>query len=50
MVYAGGSRFLLALDAASGDPLWSFDTGGLLLGSPLVVDEMVYFGSGDGWV
>ena len=30
--------------------LWSFDTVGILLGSPLVVDGMVYFGSGDGWV
>jgi outer membrane protein assembly factor BamB len=40
------------LDAETGRPLWTFDTGGLVSGSTLVADGKVYLGTekGDLWV
>jgi outer membrane protein assembly factor BamB len=48
-VYTGRSssgRFR-ALDAATGQERWMHQTGGPIFSSPVVVDETVYFGSGD---
>ena len=40
--------FLHALDAASGKPLWKYDTFAAVWGSPLVADGKVYLGDEDG--
>jgi outer membrane protein assembly factor BamB len=43
---AGGqSGYLHALDGASGDQLWEFDTGGPVYGSPAIVDGTAFVGS-----
>ena len=52
VVYSGrsSSGFFRARGAATGDVLWEFQTGGLVFGSPTVVDELVYVASGGGGV
>jgi outer membrane protein assembly factor BamB len=39
-----------ALDAASGEPQWSFTAGGRVDSPPTIVGGRVYFGSADGYV
>lgn len=39
-----------AIDAATGEEIWSHRTGGLVFSSPLLVDGGLYVGSGDGRV
>ena len=47
-VYAGSSDGnLYAVEAATGEFLWRFETGGAIGSSPTVVDGTVYFGSAD---
>lgn len=48
-VYVGGrDRQLHAVDCLSGKPRWKFKAGGRVESSPLVFDDAVVFGSGDG--
>lgn len=51
-VYAGcWDGNLYALDAATGDELWSFETGSIIVASPAVADDgTVYCPSNDGFV
>ncbi|MBA2298220.1 MAG: PQQ-binding-like beta-propeller repeat protein, partial [Actinobacteria bacterium] len=43
-VYAGSySGRFVALDAATGDTVWSFRANGQISGSPTVIDGVVYF-------
>lgn len=37
---------MFALDAATGNPLWSYKSGGSVICGPAVVDGVVYWGSG----
>lgn len=47
VMYAGSqSGSMYALDAASGKVLWSFASGGSVIGGPAIVDGVVYWGSG----
>jgi len=47
VMYAGSqSGLMYALDAASGKVLWSFASGGAVVGGPAIVDGVVYWGSG----
>ena len=39
---------MYALNAQTGDFLWSYQTGGNVYSSPAVVDGVAYFGSYDG--
>jgi polyvinyl alcohol dehydrogenase (cytochrome) len=49
LIYAGSSSgFMYALDAATGNVLWSFDSGGSVLDGPSIVDGVLYWGSGYG--
>jgi outer membrane protein assembly factor BamB len=46
VVYVGSYDYhLYAFNAATGQPLWSADTGGFINSSPAVADGMVYVGS-----
>jgi polyvinyl alcohol dehydrogenase (cytochrome) len=48
-VFAGSmdpSGMMYALDASSGDVLWSFKSGGTVYGGPAVVGGVVYWGAG----
>ena len=50
-VYFGsGDGHAYALDAASGDLLWKFQTGDVVHSSPAFADGVVYFGSWDSWI
>ena len=42
------SGFMYALDAATGEILWSFDSGGSVVDGPSIVDGVLYWGSGYG--
>ncbi len=44
------STNLRALDPATGDERWVVHTGALIFSSPTVVDDLVYIGTGAGWV
>jgi len=47
VMYAGSqSGSMYALDAASGKVVWSFASGGSVVGGPAIVDGVVYWGSG----
>ncbi len=47
VVYGGSySGMMYALDAAAGTILWSFDSGGSVIGGPAIADGVVYWGSG----
>ena len=47
VIYAGSSSgFMYAFDARSGEILWSFDSGGSVVGGASIVDGVVYWGSG----
>jgi polyvinyl alcohol dehydrogenase (cytochrome) len=47
VMYAGSwSGSMYAINAASGDILWSFASGGSVIGGPAVVDGTLYWGSG----
>jgi polyvinyl alcohol dehydrogenase (cytochrome) len=48
MAAGAGAHTMFALDAASGDILWSFPSGGSVNGGAAVVDGVVYWGSGYG--
>ncbi len=49
VVYVGsGDKFVYALDALTGEYLWSFGTGGEVASSPAVAEGMVFVGSHDG--
>ncbi|VGO19582.1 outer membrane protein assembly factor BamB family protein [Pontiella sulfatireligans] len=49
IVYAGTpSRFVFAVDAASGEEIWRFETSGQVSGAPGVQDGRVYFGQQGG--
>jgi outer membrane protein assembly factor BamB/serine/threonine protein kinase/FKBP-type peptidyl-prolyl cis-trans isomerase 2 len=48
-VYVGsGDGNVYALDAGTGEGVWSFETGTAVVSSPTVVDGTVYVGSNDG--
>jgi polyvinyl alcohol dehydrogenase (cytochrome) len=47
VVYAGSfSGSMYALDSVTGTVLWSFDSGGSVIGGPAIADGVVYWGSG----
>ena|GEM_PF-5662261 len=47
-MYIGSEDFTLrAFDSATGTPLWSYLTGGQVLGGPTATSSAVYFGSND---
>jgi len=47
VVYAGSfSGFMYAMDAKTGNILWSFDSGGAVVDGPAIADGVVYWGSG----
>jgi len=47
VLYAGSqSGSMYALDAATGNILWSFASGGTVIDGPAIVDGVVYWGSG----
>jgi polyvinyl alcohol dehydrogenase (cytochrome) len=47
VVYAGSySGFMYAMDAHTGQILWSFDSGGAVVDGPSIADGVVYWGSG----
>ncbi len=47
VVYAGSySGFMYAMDSATGQILWSFDSGGSVVDGPSIADGVVYWGSG----
>jgi polyvinyl alcohol dehydrogenase (cytochrome) len=47
VLYAGStSGFMYALDSTSGKILWSFASGGSVMGGPAIVNGVVYWGSG----
>jgi polyvinyl alcohol dehydrogenase (cytochrome) len=47
VMYAGSqSGSMYALDAATGNILWSFASGGTVMDGPAIVDGVVYWGSG----
>ena len=48
VVIGGGDKLVHALDAKTGDELWSFPTRGRIDGSPVIVGERVVIGGGDG--
>ena len=48
VVYVGSyDTYLHAVDAASGEPRWRYETEGSVRSSPAVVDGVVYVGSED---
>ena len=48
MIYFGSiNQNVYALDASTGDELWSYTTGGPVESSPAVVNGVVYVGSQD---
>jgi polyvinyl alcohol dehydrogenase (cytochrome) len=51
VVYAGSlSRKMFALDAQTGNTLWSYTTAGSVIDGPSIVNGVVYWGSGYGRV
>ena len=44
---AGVRGYVYALDAATGNELWSFATGDVVVSVPTVADGVVYVGSND---
>jgi polyvinyl alcohol dehydrogenase (cytochrome) len=42
----GAPGFMYALDAATGEILWSFASGGSVIDGPSIADGFVYWGSG----
>jgi eukaryotic-like serine/threonine-protein kinase len=49
VIYIGSyDHKLYALDAVTGDILWTYTTGGGIAYSPTVANGMVYVGSNDG--
>jgi outer membrane protein assembly factor BamB len=49
VVYVGSDDHkMYALDASTGNELWSYNTGDEVTSSPAVVNGELYFGSGDG--
>jgi outer membrane protein assembly factor BamB len=47
VVYTGSfSGFMYAMDARTGEILWSFDSGGSVIDGPAIADGVVYGGSG----
>jgi eukaryotic-like serine/threonine-protein kinase len=49
VVYVGsGDNSLYAVDARTGNKLWSFATGAAIISSPAVANGVVYVGSYDG--
>jgi polyvinyl alcohol dehydrogenase (cytochrome) len=47
VVYAGSfSGSMYAMDAKTGNILWSFDSGGAVVDGPAIADGVVYWGSG----
>ncbi len=49
-VAATDAHTLFALDAASGNQLWSYTTGGRIDSAPTIYQGLVLFGCADGWV
>ena len=48
-VFLGSKRGpVLALDKATGEPVWEFDTGSAIMASPAVASERLVIGSLDG--
>src|SRR5262249_40114373 len=53
VVYGGTINLtgtMYALDAETGDTLWTFESGGSITAAPAIVDGAVYWGSGYGTV
>ncbi|WP_428954054.1 PQQ-binding-like beta-propeller repeat protein [Streptomyces sp. cg35] len=46
-VHVGSGQGLYTLDAVTGTPKWRFQAGGEIVGSPVVADGRVHFGSTD---
>ncbi|MEU6391849.1 PQQ-binding-like beta-propeller repeat protein [Streptomyces sp. NPDC046939] len=46
-VHVGSGQGLYTLDAVAGTPKWRFQAGGEIVGSPVVADGRVHFGSTD---
>lgn len=42
--------YIYALDEESGNPEWSYQSGGYIFGSVAIADERLYFGSGDRFI
>ncbi len=51
VAYVGSrDQHLYAINAATGEGLWRFRTGGEIVSTPAVADGVVYFGSGDDYL
>jgi polyvinyl alcohol dehydrogenase (cytochrome) len=51
VVYGGSlGGFFVAMDAATGKILWSFQSGGSVIDAPSIVDGVLYWGSGYGHI
>ena len=48
IVYFGGSLFLYALDASTGEEKWKLKTGSRVESSPAIAEGTAYIGSADG--
>lgn len=46
-VHVGSGQGLYTLDAVTGTPKWRFQAGGEIVGSPVVADGRIHFGSSD---
>lgn len=50
LYFGGMDRFLYALDAETGEMLWKFMAGDVIVSSPVFFDGRVFFGSYDGYL
>jgi eukaryotic-like serine/threonine-protein kinase len=49
VIYTGGSRFIYALMASTGDQIWAIGTDNQITASPTVSNGVLYIGSHDGF-
>jgi len=51
IIYIGcGDKKIYAVNSETGEPIWSFPTGGYVYSSPLIANDTLYIGSFDGYL